>query len=304
VERDARYFDFGPDFTEREQIKATVEQNNGIKAQEARLHDAFCAWWAAHEPRLRHLPQTGRLMQLRAELLDSFGQALTPVGLLDRFKVDGVIASWWNESLYDLKTLAAQGFEGLVDGWVATIRAGLEESTEAQNGPRIDPLNHKLVTRLLPEYLEELAAAEARKAELESRLAATKKDDDDEADEPEELDSEELTETEIKALKKELAQAKKALQAQQKQFVVRLEQARSALSPDRCQRLVLDISKDSLAAQLELYVVAHRQQVIAAVENWWDKYRTTMCDIKTRRRAMQTQLNEFMKELGYAQHSI
>jgi type I restriction enzyme M protein len=81
VERDARYFDFGPGRTAREQIRATLEANSGIKAQEARLRDAFRSWWIAYEPRLRDLPQTGRLMQLRAELLDSFGQALAPVGL-------------------------------------------------------------------------------------------------------------------------------------------------------------------------------------------------------------------------------
>ncbi|MHC5830796.1 MAG: hypothetical protein ACYT04_86315, partial [Nostoc sp.] len=37
---------------------------------------------------------------------------------LDEFQVNGVIASWWDEIQYDLKTIAAQNFDGLIEGWV------------------------------------------------------------------------------------------------------------------------------------------------------------------------------------------
>ena len=93
-------------------------------------------------------------MAVRAELLDSFAGALVPVGVLDRFKVDGVIARWWNETQYDLKTLVTLGFEGLVQGWAATVRAGLDETEDKTSGDRFDPLSHKLVPRLLPDYLQ------------------------------------------------------------------------------------------------------------------------------------------------------
>jgi hypothetical protein len=58
--------------------------------------------------------------------------------------------------------------------------------------------------------------------------------------------------------------------------------------------------QDDLAAQLERYVTAHRQQVIAAVENWWDKYRVTLRAIETERDAAVSRLEVFMRELGYA----
>jgi type I restriction enzyme M protein len=48
---------------------------------------------------------------------------------------------------------------------------------------------------------------------------------------------------------------------------------------------VLAIFKDGLTAELERYVTAHRQQVIVAVENWWDKYRVTLQDIEGERDA-------------------
>jgi type I restriction enzyme M protein len=296
------YYDFIPSLTKRGQIKTAIESNPGVKAQEARLREAFTAWWQAHEQALLNLPQTRNPMAVRAELLTTFAEALRPVGLLDRFKVSGVIASWWNENQYDLKTLAAQGFDGLVDGWVATIRAALEDTEERANGARFDPLNHKLVVRLLPEYLAELKAAEARKAGLEIQLASIQESSAEasELTDLNEVYEEALSEAEVKALKKELANAKKALNALKAELVRRLGQARAALTTRQCQRLVLDIVRDDLAAELERYVAAHRQQVIAAVENWWDKYRVTLQDIEAERDAAVKRLTEFVRGLGYA----
>ena len=62
-------------------------------------------------------------MGARGELLRSFQEALGRVGLLDRAALTGVFASWWEELRYDLKLLAARGFEGLLDNWVAAIVA-------------------------------------------------------------------------------------------------------------------------------------------------------------------------------------
>lgn len=46
-------------------------------------------------------------------------------------------------------------------------------------------------------------------------------------------------------------------------------------------------------------MTAHRQEVIAAVENWWDKYRVTLRDIEGKRADTVDKLSEFMGELGY-----
>jgi len=300
VERDKDYLDFALTFTERGQIKTALESNMGIIAQEGRLKDAFNNWWQLHELRLRQLPMTKDLMAIRREFLASFAEALRPVGLLDRFQVDGVIASWWNEIQYDLKTLAAQGFDGLVDGWVATIRAALEDTEAQKNGTRFDPLSHKLVVRLLPEYLEELATAEAKKAELESQLEATKKGNAEEGEDAEvEEEEAQLSESEIKVLKKELSDVKKTLIKLKAELVKRMDKARAALTSEECQMLVLDIAKEDLDAQLKRYVTAHRQLVVAAVENWWDKYQVTLKEIEAERDEAARRLNEFLKGLGY-----
>jgi len=106
-------------------------------------------------------------------------------------------------------------------------------------------------------------------------------------------------EAEIKALKKELASIRKTLKALKAELLKRLGQARAVLTAEQCQLLVLNIASDDLATQLERYVAAHRQQVIAAVENWWDKYKVTLRDIEAERDVAVKRLAKFVRELGY-----
>jgi type I restriction enzyme M protein len=217
--------------------------------------------------------------------------------LLDEFEVSGVIASWWNEIQYDLKTLAAQNFNGLIEGWIETIQADLKD-TQDRNGNRSDPLSHKLVKELLPKYLEELEETETKKAELESQLSATKKSDE-ESEEAELENEEQLSEVEIKKLRQELAQVKKKLTKLKEDLGKRLDTARSQLAMTQCQQLVLDIAKDDLETQLHRYVTAHRQQIITAIENWWDKYRITLKEIEANRDVAAKRLEDFLRGLGY-----
>lgn len=351
------YLDFIPAITEKEQIKTFIESDAGIQQQESKLYSIFAAWWQLHAPKLGNLPKTKKVMELRAEFLSSFVDSLQPVGLLDRFKVAGVVASWWDEVKYELRTLSESNFGGLIDSWVDTIRDALGQDDDDANKTKFDPLNHKLVLRLMPEYLAEIAETEANIADLEQQKEAFERGDETEEVEASEEDSEAVNfakelETKLKHLKnslkepkkeiknlkksplfnadkiielatfikpieleindierqlepykeikKQLTEAKANLKTLKNELVKRLEAAREALTDEQCQELVLTIFKDGLIAELERYVTAHRQQVIAAVENWWDKYRVTLKDIEAERDAAAKRLSEFLQELGYA----
>ena len=78
----------------------------------------------------------------------------------------------------DLKALMARDFEGVVEGWVTTILTGLEDG-----GGKADPLDHKLVKRLLPEFLEAIAEVEGQVAELDGTIKAATATGDDEDEE-------------------------------------------------------------------------------------------------------------------------
>ena len=201
VEKDARYLDFAPTVESKAHIKQIIEADEDLQAQEQLLIEAFEGWWDTHEARIVRLPKTQDLMAVRADFLASFEKALLPVGLLDRFQVAGAVATWWGEVVYDLKTLMARGFDGVVEGWVTTITTALEE-----DGKKADPLDHKLVKRLLPGYLEEIRTAENSVAEVEARKKEFEQQNnetaDEEEDQPEETDNYgKWLESEIKSLK-------------------------------------------------------------------------------------------------------
>ena len=234
-------------------------------------------------------------MATRAELLKSFEAALLPVGaphpILDRFAVVGVIASWWDAAVFDLKTLSAHGFDGVIEGWVTTIVTALEDEKD-----KSDPLDHKLVKRLLPEFLEEIAAAEGVVAELDGVVkAASAADDEDEEGSGEDGPSE----AEVKEAKGKLKEAKATLRGLKKDVVVRLKAGQKRIAGKEAEGFVLGVLEADLRAQLSRKVAENRMAIIAGVEGWWTKYRVTLTDIERERDSARAKLHGFMKELGY-----
>lgn len=59
--------------------------------------------------------------------------------------------------------------------------------------------------------------------------------------------------------------------------------------------------RSDLLTQLEHYVAEHRQWVIVAVETWWDKYKVTLGEIEQKEEALEQELSELLKGLGYVE---
>jgi type I restriction enzyme M protein len=365
------YFEFVPTLRERSQIKQQIETNPGVVQQEEKLRQVTLAWWQQHELDLIELPNTKQLMKLRSQLLQTFEKAVRPIGLLDRFKTMGVIVSWWEEAYEesaDLKRLASRGFKGLIDSWVESISDEIEDE-DRKSGRKSDPLSHKIVKKLVPEYLQELEGTEAEIARLEQEKEAFEQGDEGETEEDGEtvnfakqlegqlkdlkhsikdaqkrikalegsnrkkgsiayeakqgrdttaLEEElaalrsqvEPVEREISEIEEQLKpyyeilealkEVRKRLRELKAQLVERLQEASEALSLKEAQLLVLELFRADLLAQLERYVTEHRQLVIAAIENWWDKYRVTLGEIEKEEEELSQQLGELLRGLGYA----
>jgi type I restriction enzyme M protein len=105
--------------------------------------------------------------------------------VLDRFKLAGVIATWWTETLPEFKTLLENGFSGVIDGWVDAIADAVED--DEATGPTFDPFAHKLVRRMMSDYLEQIAAAKTEVARLRGEKEAF-----EQSNEPDDADEEEL----------------------------------------------------------------------------------------------------------------
>jgi type I restriction enzyme M protein len=305
VGRDADYYDFSDAVTSKADLAKVAAEDPGIIARESELTTAFDSWWEANVRLFVELPETKALMATRATLLESFVMAISPVSLLDRFQAAGAIASWWGHIQFDLRTLAAGGFGAVIDGWVTTVTTSLDDGKAKSK-----PLDHRLVHLLLPEYVVEIEEAKARRAALEATIegaAGDRDGDDDNEDEDrtgdeavDRTDGEEiLSIEELAALKKELIAVKKNTKALEAQFVAKLAEARSHLSDDETQGLVLRIARADLTGQLAEYAANHRRLVVGALEQWWDKYAVTLRTVETHRSAASTRLNAFLHELGY-----
>ncbi len=81
-------------------------------------------------------------------------------------------------------SLAAQGLSGLIDSWVASSRAILEGSDQKRRRVKINLFDHKLVIKLLPDYLDEIAEAEQQVAELAQEKTTFEQGPEDERDNP------------------------------------------------------------------------------------------------------------------------
>jgi type I restriction enzyme M protein len=305
VERDAKYFDFAPTLDTRQALKPTIETNAGLVAKEAAIRAAFEQWWQDHSARITALSgqmdNAASLVALRNDLLASFSQSLEAIGLLDPFQVRGIVAGFWYQTKYDFLTLMARGAKGVADAWRTSIVTALEDKASKES-----PLEHKLVKFLMSDFVEAITELEAKKVELESQIkAASPKDaevEDGEAAEAAEDEADEesaVDEAQLKAWKKELSAVKKQLKAKNDSFKQHIAAAVDGLTPEAAAELLLTILHNDMQAIVERYMTAQRKQIVAAFENWWDKYRVTLTEIEGKRDDAAKALQGFLKGLRY-----
>lgn len=303
IDRGEHYFDFRPELDNRQLLRPAIESNTGLVAKENMIRNAFEDWWKAHSPRITDLTgqigNSGKLVSLRSELLQSFSQSLESIGLLDSFQVRGIVAGFWYQSKNDFLTLMARGAKGVADAWRISILTAMEDK-----GSKESPLEHKLVKFLLSDFVTELTELDAKKAELESQLkaAVSVKGEDDEESENDTNEGEEegtIDEKRLKAWKAELTKVKKQLTFKKDSFTNQLNQAVDGLTSETAAALLLTIMHNDMQDILGRFIAVQRKQVVDAFENWWDKYRVTLIEIERTRDSAAQALQIFLKELGY-----
>lgn len=301
---DPGYWLFRDHIATKADIKPAIEHNAGVLAQEQALREAFETWWQRHRQSITALAQHREYAALRKELLNSFTESLHPVGLLDDFQVSGMIAGFWHQQKYDFLTLMARDAHGVVDAWRTSIVTALEDKLGKE-----DPLEHKLVKFLLGGFLEALQTMEQQQAALDSQIKAAEEqlpkpggsDDDDESDGEEMLSDIERArlEKQIKDWKKQRTALVKKLKAKRATLPDELNREVDALDNAQAAELMLSILHYDMTAIVERYIGNQRQQVVAAVENWWDKYKVTLTEIEQARDSAAKSLAGYLEGLGY-----
>jgi len=336
IDREQNYYDFAPKTAGNGGLRQAVDTDPGIKGRESAMLQAFQGWWAEYGLRLAALPETRDPMVLREEYLESFQSSLLPVGILDRFKITGVLATWWDDVRDEMQTISARGFDELVDGWIDLIQDVIED-TETKKTELFDPFEHKLVVKLLPDYLQQIDDCRAEIARLEGEKETFEQQSEDEEGESSEEGEEEnvsnyakVLEAQLKEVKQQLKvdkddkvllaekdtleeklapykeilaalrTAKKILKDLSNALLQVLKKKRMKLSTEDCRNLVLELSREELERVLCRYIEEHRQEVRTAVENLWNKYGVSLRAIKVERDAATERLDGLLKELGYA----
>lgn len=134
----------------------------------------------------------------------------------------------------------------------------------------------------------------------QGRYPGQGEDDDETESETETSDDEEnaVDEAQLKAWKAELTKVKKQLKTQKDNFASHLNKAVDGLDEQQAGELLLTILHNDMQAIVERYIAAQRKQIVAAFENWWDKYRVTLNGSSTS--AMRQRWRcRFLRGLGY-----
>ncbi|MFC8201988.1 N-6 DNA methylase [Streptomyces sp. NPDC057298] len=321
--------------------------------KEAEARETYEKWWAEQTPHFTGLIGHSELLPLRTRLVKGFTDAMRDVGMLDRYDAAGIVADWWMAVRYDLKALAAGGYDRVLDGWVDSVETMIEpvvpddgEDDDAGNGGKVAPggrgrapkkptvtaadrrraLDQPVVQALIPDFLEEVAradaelsradvalkAAAAELAALQAPLAEAEPDGDEaesEApedrvpDEPADLEEIDRLEKKVARLRKERTAVSRRRSALDDHFLPYLRSAADLVKnaePNGTRRVVLLVFGAGMADRLDASIAAGRRELTAAVRGWADKYAVSLEELEGESSAAVGELGDWLKELGYA----
>ncbi|PTA67330.1 type I restriction-modification system subunit M [Deinococcus arcticus] len=298
---DARYLHFGGHAETRQAQRWVVENDGGVQEVERDLNRRFQNWWSAQQHHLVTLPETRAFQKVRSELLGTFQDHLGPSGdraaLLGPFQVAGVIAAWWDDNKNNLKTLAANGWQELLNGW---IQNATSEDNDGSTTGGID--RDRLLNALAPKHMADLQTLEERRAELEAELTALDGEGTEEGDEVEGHDPLAAAQNAAvaKLVKKKLTDTKKVHKTTLTEALSSLQATVEAMTDEGRQQLALTFMQENIERALKRAVTAHRNQIVAVLEGWHDKYHISLRELERERDEASAQLDEFLRELGYA----
>jgi type I restriction enzyme M protein len=204
--KDNIYSAFAPVVTERRALAELVKIDPGVAKAHARFVEKLELWWKEHRPLIESLaPKNGKrgnVYELRRQLLVSIAATFAKQTLLTEHQIRGALASYFEFFKPEFKSIA-------FSGW----------------GPELIPDNDILQSQF-PEILADMERKRLRLAELSALFAAADEEDFEDSD-----DTGVLPNSDVKALRAELKEAKaqakvaKKEKQDQSEFLVRAEAA-------------------------------------------------------------------------------
>jgi type I restriction enzyme M protein len=325
-DRDPKYSDFVEAVQSKNGIKSVIDSASGLQAKHVAFQKAIDSWWKKNVAEIERLPETKNVFELRRHCIDNLAKALTPQGILTGHQVRGAVASYIKNLDSDLKSVAASGWgaelipeeqilqsqfpEVLVqiekdetriaelEGLFAAANESEDEDADLEN---VDTENGVLPKALVKALKDErkLLAGEIKDAKRQAKADKRTKLSAEVIAHEKRLEEIDLQLERHSSLDAELKQLKANIREVEKQKDEMIAAARAKINEDDAKRLILKRFQGLLTEQFDGYLRQYQRSFIAGVENLWQKYAVTTEQILAQRAESATQLNIFLKELGY-----
>ncbi|MFF0061381.1 N-6 DNA methylase [Streptomyces sp. NPDC005279] len=274
------YMDFRPQGKRPDAASLTTV----ARVREQELWAAYEEGWQVAARRITaHLPHddepraTRPLASLREELTEALREPMLAVALLDPHGLGGTVAGWWQDSESTLRSLAANGFTAVVDGWCDDVEALLGRTDHPRRGsqPNSAAYRHPVVAALLPDFLEKLAEERAAQDDLDVQYKELG---------PEDTDSDSGATAGAKAMRRDFKKARQEVgkRIRNLEAAFSLTRARSELDADGLRAVVLAVLRRDLAGRLEEQLASNCAELVRTYENWEVKYGLSFQEIEDR----------------------
>lgn len=295
-------YEFRDIVQEKSRIKEIIENDENVN-KAVQLHmAAMQEWWNKIRPETEKL-QNNNLSKLRDRSLALLIEMFLPLGLFDEFKIAGVFVNWWENLLYDFKTISSAGWsKNLVDDEL------VKEKFFRKEIDLIEDLDSRIAeiegeTTELLEEVEEWDEEEGEKtpAKVIKYLKDTIKDLHATGSDAALKEAGELEEliARIEGKEKELKKARRELKGLSDKLEEQIKQKKESLTEEEARELLLEHFFILMKDQLTRYINAEKKEIIRIFENLWDKYRVSLMELRKERDEEVKKLDEYLEKLGY-----
>jgi type I restriction enzyme M protein len=298
--KDEHYMEFIQDLKEKSQIRQIIEQDQEVEKVILRHKEELKTWWHQVKPQIENFPhKTNKVLwDFKGTALAELKQRLGPLGVLDEFQIAGIFANWWEDLRYEFKSVVSSGWDrNLAD------EEDLKEKFFKEETQEIEELNQKLseLEGELNEILEEVEdwdeeeQGEKTLKNVKGYLKEMLKDLKD----PQTAQEIKGLLSRIEEKEKEIKAIKRTLKEKEEQIKNSLEAKRQQLTEDEAKELIIGRFYRVIESYLEKELNNEKKALIKIFENLWDKYQTSLEELREERDQEVRTLEEFLAGLGY-----
>ncbi|MGI1690126.1 type I restriction-modification system subunit M [Thermoanaerobacter uzonensis] len=304
-EKDKDYLEFKGEIKEKNQIREIIEDSTEIKDIFSIHKSKLNNWWEDIKPQIEQFYGKNNLWQFRDDSLTKLKDTLLPIGTFDEFKISGIFANWWEELVYDFKSIISNGWnKNLIE------RDRIKEKYFKNDLDKIENLESNLneLEGDLNEILDEVEdwdeeeqgdkTANKVKEFLKDMIKDLSKQNN-EISKKEVIKWSNLLEK-IEQKEKEIKKLRKAISDKEKEVEKKTDEKIEILTEEEVKELLLEKFFELIQNQLEKYLNDEKKEIIKIFENLWDKYKVSLSELRNDRDEEVKKLDEFLKRLGYS----